>query len=183
MSFSVCVFCGARKGAHIVYNDAAASFGRELAERGMTLVYGGGKVGLMGTVADAALENGGQVVGVIPDFLSESEVAHDMLSEALVVDDLFERKGMMIERADAFVALPGGIGTYDELLEVLAWRQLRQLRQPIGLLNTNRYFDPLLTMLQHTVAEGFLNDTEVAHLIIDANPTRLLDGLLDAPPP
>lgn len=182
-SYSVCVFCGSRKGNNEVYSEAADHFGRELAAREMTLVYGGGNVGLMGSVASAALKHGGRVVGVIPDFLTQREMAHEGLSENLVVDDLFERKAMMIERADAFVALPGGIGTYDEVLEVIAWRQLRQLRQPIGLLNVAGFFNPFMQLLEHTATEGFVSAGEIEHLIVDDNPVTLLDALLDAPEP
>jgi uncharacterized protein (TIGR00730 family) len=183
MAYSVCVFCGSRNGNDEVYRDACDNFGRELAMREMSLVYGGGKVGLMGAVADGALDLGGHVVGVIPDFLSRDEVIHPGLHENLVVDDLFERKAMMIERADAFVALPGGIGTYDEVLEVIAWRQLRQLRQPIGFLNVMGYFDPFIQLLDHTASQGFLAQQEYAHLIVEANAATLLDALVDAPAP
>ncbi len=183
MAYSVCVFCASRNGADEVYADIADAFGRELASREMTLVYGGGKVGLMGRLADAALDLGGRVIGVIPDFLTAREVAHSGLSELLIVDDLLDRKALMIERADAFVALPGGIGTYDELLEVIAWRQLRQLRQPIGVLNATGYFDPLFALLDHTVSSGFLERHEIDHLVIETNAMDLLDRLLEAPEP
>ena len=122
MPFSVCVFCGSRMGEDVVFRDANENFGREL-ERGMGLVYGGGQVGLMGILADAVLDSGGQVVGIIPDFLGSAEVMHPGITQTIEVDDLFERKALMIEHADAFVALPGGIGTLDEILEVIAWRQ------------------------------------------------------------
>jgi uncharacterized protein (TIGR00730 family) len=178
--FSVAVFCGSRVGAREEYMLAADGFGRELAAREFTLVYGGGNVGLMGALADGALDLGGQVVGVIPDFLRDREVCHEGLTELVVVDDLFERKAIMIERADAFVALPGGIGTYDEILEVIAWRQLRQLRQPIGVLNVGGYFDPWLASLRHAVDEGFVSDGELAQLIVMRDPAELLDSLLEA---
>ena len=154
-SSAICVFCGAREGDDEAYREAADTFGREIAARDITLVYGGGNIGLMGVLADAALDAGGRVVGVIPDFLVLREVVHPGLTETVVVEDLFERKALMIERADAFVALPGGIGTYDEVLEVIAWRQLRQLRQPIGLLDVSGYFQPWLRLLEHTVERGF----------------------------
>ena len=158
---------------------AAEAFGHELAMRNFTLVYGGGRVGLMGAVADAALDAGGHVIGVIPEFLREREVAHEALSECLIVDDLFERKAMMFERSDAFVALPGGIGTLDEILEVIAWRQLRQLRQSVGLLNVAGYFDRWLELLEHIKVEGFLNPDDPAQIISRSDPTSLLDALLD----
>lgn len=180
--FSVCVFCGSRDGARREYIEAARAFGRELARREMTLVYGGGRIGLMGALADATLEAGGAVVGVIPDFLRDKEVAHAGLTECVFVDDLFERKALMIERSDAFVALPGGIGTFDEILEVIAWRQLRQLRQPIGLLNVADFFAPWQDLLHHCVDEGFIGAAEIAHLVVEADPVNLLDGLLEADP-
>ncbi len=177
--FSVCVFCGSRVGAREDYVFAAEAFGHALAMRGYGLVYGGGRVGLMGALADAALDAGGHVVGVIPDFLSAREVAHQGLQECLFVDDLFERKALMIERSDAFVALPGGIGTLDELLEVIAWRQLRQLRQPIGLLNVAGYFDPWIDLFGHIRAEGFVSAAELEHLIVEPDPEVMLDALTE----
>ena len=179
MSHSICVFCGARPGVDDGYADAADAFARELAARDITIVYGGGRVGLMGTVADAALDAGGRVVGVIPDFLTSREVLHEGLTEQIVVDDLFERKAVMIERADAFVALPGGIGTFDEILEVIAWRQLRQLRQPIGLLDTRGYFQPWLALLRHAVDEGFAGSADLDHLVVEPDPIALASRLLD----
>ncbi|MEQ8662562.1 MAG: TIGR00730 family Rossman fold protein [Gammaproteobacteria bacterium] len=183
MSYSICVFCGARPGIDDAYADATDTFARELAARDITIVYGGGRVGLMGTLADGALDAGGRVVGVIPDFLTSREVLHEGLSEQVVVDDLFERKAIMIERADAFVALPGGIGTFDEVLEVIAWRQLRQLRQPIGLLNTRDYFSPWLAALRHAVDEGFVTASDIDHLVVAADPVALVDAILAAPAP
>ncbi|MGE0483252.1 MAG: TIGR00730 family Rossman fold protein [Gammaproteobacteria bacterium] len=177
---AVCVFCGARDGIDEAYRDATDAFGRELAARDITLVYGGGNIGLMGVLADAALDTGGRVVGVIPDFLVLREVVHTGLSETLIVDDLFERKALMIERADAFVALPGGIGTYDEVLEVIAWRQLRQLRQPIGLLDVGGYFRPWLALLEHTVAQGFASPGDIEHLIVERDPVLLVDRIHEA---
>jgi uncharacterized protein (TIGR00730 family) len=176
---SICVFCGSRDGARPEYLQAAMAFGRELARREMTLVYGGGRIGLMGAMADAVLASGGSVVGVIPDFLGDREVAHTGLTECVLVDDLFERKAIMIERSDAFVALPGGIGTFDEILEVIAWRQLRQLRQPIGLLNVANFFAPWQDLLRHCVDEGFVSASELAHIVVDSDPIGLLDAMLD----
>lgn len=175
--FSVCAFCGSRVGAREDYMAAAEAFGHTLGRRGYGLVYGGGRVGLMGAMADAALEAGGHVVGVIPGFLSQEEVVHAGLSETLVVDDLFERKALMIERSDAFVALPGGIGTLDEILEVIAWRQLGQLRQPIGLLDVDGFFEPWETLLRHLEREGFLREQELAHIVTRGDPDTLLDAL------
>ena len=135
-----------------------------LAAAGWGLVYGGGRVGLMGEIADATLAAGGYVTGVIPDFLSRQEILHPDLASCHTVIDLFERKSMMLEIADAFVALPGGIGTYDELLEVIAWRQLRQLDKPVALLDVEGYFQPWLASLRHAVDEGFIERTELYKL-------------------
>jgi uncharacterized protein (TIGR00730 family) len=178
--FSICVFCGSRTGTREDYLLAAEAFGRELAMRNIALVYGGGRVGLMGAVADAALAGGGHVIGVIPEFLREREVAHESLSECIVVDDLFERKSLMIERSDAFVALPGGIGTLDEILEVIAWRQLRQLGQTIGLLNVAGFFDRWFELLEHLTEEGFVGEEELAHIIVRSQPCLLLDALMES---
>ena len=178
--YAICVFCASRDGARDDYLAAADTFGRELAARAISLVYGGGNIGLMGALADGALAAGGHVVGVIPDFLRDREVAHSGLSECVFVDDLFERKAIMIERADAFVALPGGIGTFDEILEVIAWRQLRQLRQPIGLLNVCGYFDPWRDLWRHAIDEGFVTANELDHVLVDADPIALIDKLLAA---
>lgn len=174
------MFCGSRPGARADYLAAADTCGRELAAREISLIYGGGNVGLMGALADGALAAGGHVVGVIPDFLRVREVAHAGLSECVIVDDLFQRKARMIERADAFVALPGGIGTFDEILEVIAWRQLRQLRQAVGLLNVAGYFDPWQDLWRHAVAEGFVSAAELAHIIVEPDPIALIDALLAA---
>lgn len=179
MTQSICVFCGARDGARDIYRDAADVFGRELAARGVTVVYGGGNIGLMGVLADAALDAGGRVVGVIPEFLSEREVLHTGITEQVVVDDLFDRKAVMIERSDAFVALPGGIGTFDEILEVIAWRQLGQLRQPIGLLDIDDYFQPWMAALGHAVDEGFAVASDLDHLVVEPDPIALASRLLD----
>lgn len=177
--YSVCVFCGSRVGEREDYLAATEAFGHALGLRGWALVYGGGRVGLMGALADAVLGAGGHAIGVIPGFLDEREVTHAGIQECVTVDDLFERKAVMIERSDAFVALPGGIGTLDEIVEVIAWRQLRQLRQPIGLLNVERFFDPWLDALRHMVREGFLAASEVERLIVREDPEELLDALRD----
>jgi uncharacterized protein (TIGR00730 family) len=152
----VCVFCGSNSGAAPEYAAAAAELGRLLAERGLGLVYGGSNVGLMGTLADAALEGGGEVTGVIPRSLVEREVAHRGLTELLMVETMHERKARMADLADAFVAMPGGYGTFDELCEILTWAQLGIHSKPVGLLNTLGYWDPFLEFLDHAVAAGFL---------------------------
>jgi len=176
----VAVFCGARHGARDSYAEAASEFGRLLAQAGCGLVYGGGRVGLMGVVAQACLDHGGHVTGVIPHFLNTRELLHPDLQSCHTTTDLFERKSMMMAIADAFVALPGGLGTFDELLEVMAWRQLRQIDKPIALLDVDGYFRPWLAALEHAVAEGFMEPFEIDRLIIDARPRTVLDALLTA---
>jgi uncharacterized protein (TIGR00730 family) len=176
----VCVFCGARFGTRASFRATAREFGRRLADAGIDLVYGGGRVGLMGEVADAVLAGGGYVTGVIPAFLNYREVVHPGMQHCHTVTDLFERKSLMMDMADAFVALPGGIGTFDELLEVIAWRQLRQLDKPIGLLNVDGYFDPWLEALRHAATEGFLDTAELDRLLIVEDPVAMLERLAEA---
>ncbi len=161
-----------------MYREAALEVGRELARRGIGLVYGGASVGLMGALADAALEAGGEAIGVIPRALVEKEIAHRGLSELCVVESMHERKALMAERADAFLALPGGFGTLEEIFEALAWRQLRIHRKPCGLLNVEGYYDGLLAMLDHAVAEGFLRSENRGLIVSDSVPGRLIELLL-----
>ena len=172
--FTVCVYCGARHGAQAAYTAAARALGQAIGERGWQLVYGGGKVGLMGEVADAALAAGGRVVGVIPETLQQLEVGHDGLHELHVVPTMHLRKQMMAERAQAFIALPGGIGTLEELYEVWTWRQLKYHDQPIGLLNVEGYYDSLLAFMAHSVAEGFLSPPQNAVLQVGTDAVELL---------
>lgn len=175
---SLCVFCGSSPGARPKYREAAQSLGREAARRGITLVYGAGNVGLMGALADAALEAGGKVIGAIPQSLVDWEVAHDSLTEIVVVQSMHERKAWMADRADAFVALPGGMGTWEELCEVLTWAQLGIHRKPVGLLNVAGYYDPLLALFDTAVRERFLRPEHRALLLSEpSNPAALLDAL------
>lgn len=173
-SLTVCVYCGSRHGALPAYTAAAKALGHAIGERGWQLVYGGGKVGLMGEVADATLAAGGRVVGVIPETLKQLEVGHAGLHELHVVSTMHERKQMMAERADLFIALPGGIGTLEELYEVWTWRQLRYHDKPIGLLNTAGYYDPLLAFMAQTVAQGFLSRAQHQVLEVDTEAQPLL---------
>jgi uncharacterized protein (TIGR00730 family) len=179
----ICVFCGARDGADPAHREAARAFGALVAARGHGLVTGGGALGLMGVVTDAALAGGAQVVGVIPGSLVDREVAHTRLSERVVVRDMFERKAEMMRRADAFVALPGGMGTLDELTEVLTWTQLGLFAKPCGLVNVGDYWGPLLGMLDRAVAQGFLSREHRALLAVDTDAERLLDHLATWRPP
>jgi uncharacterized protein (TIGR00730 family) len=156
MTQSVCVFCGSAPGARPSYSRAAEELGRGLALRGITLVYGGGRLGLMGIVADAVLAAGGRVIGVIPRMLIERELAHPGLTRQHVVTTMHERKTLMAELSDAFVGLPGGMGTFDELVEIVTWAQLGLHAKPVVLANIEDYFDPLYAMLDYAVQEGFV---------------------------
>lgn len=178
--FSLCVYCGSRHGARPVYTEAARALGQAIGARGWQLVYGGGKVGLMGEVADAVLQSGGRVVGVIPQTLQQREVGHPGLHELHVVQTMHQRKQMMAERADAFLALPGGIGTLEELYEVWTWRQLGYHDQPIGLLNSGGYYDALLAFMQQAVGEGFLDSATNERLLVGDEPLGLLQQLASA---
>jgi len=173
----ICVFCGSSSGKGESYLQAARQVGRLLCERGIELVYGGGNVGLMGALADACLAQGGRVIGVIPQLLVDKEVAHQGLTELHVVQTMHERKALMADLAGAFLALPGGYGTWDELCEVLTWSQIGIQRKPNALLNVNGYYDPLLAMVDRAAAEGFLLDVNRELLLTGADPARLLDRL------
>ncbi len=173
----VCVFCGASSGGRAVYAAAARSFGGELACRGLGLVYGGGRVGLMGSVAEGALSGGGEVIGVIPRALVERELAHEGVTELRVVQSLHERKALMAELADAFVALPGGFGTLDELMEQLTWSQLGLHDKPVGLLDVDGYWDPLIALARHATEEGFVREADLAAIAVGADAGALVDRL------
>ena len=175
---SICVYCGSRHGARPAYTQAAKALGAAIGSRGWQLVYGGGNVGLMGEVADAVLASGGRVVGVIPESLKQREVEHKGLHELHVVPTMHLRKQMMAERADLFIALPGGIGTLEELYEVWTWHQLGYHRLPIGLLNTEGYYDDLLRFMSRTVTEGFLSTEQHEVLQVAADPEALLLALV-----
>lgn len=171
---SICVYCGSADGVNGLYRTAAAAFGRLLAESGIRLVYGGGSVGLMGIIARSVLEHGGKVAGVIPQFLMDREVMLKDLRDLTVTDDMHQRKRRMFEEADAFVALPGGIGTLEEIVEMMTWAQLRRHRKPVLLANINAFWDPLIALLQHMNAEGFLHKDflagggRVAYQVVDS---------------
>src|SRR5919199_3791597 len=173
----VCVFCGSSPGADPAYAAAARRLAEVLVRRGIGLVYGGGSVGLMGVLADAALAAGGEVTGVIPRALQAREVGHAALPDLRVVETMHERKALMAELADGFVALPGGLGTLEEFFEVWTWAQLGIHAKPCGVLNVGGYFDPLLAFLDHAVAEGFVRDAYRAMLLVAAEPAPLLDRL------
>ena len=175
----VCVFCGSSRGNNPAYLAAAQQVGELLARRGLTLVYGGGNVGLMGAVADAALDAGGAVIGVIPESLVRWEVAHRELTELQVVDTMHARKARMADLADGFLALPGGFGTLDEFCEILTWAQLGLHAKPCGLLNVAGFYDALLAQLDRTVADGLLRPEHRALVLDDTDPERLLERMRD----
>jgi uncharacterized protein (TIGR00730 family) len=174
---AICVFCGASPGRDPRYAAAAATVGSELARRGIELVYGGGRLGLMGTVADAALAAGGRVTGVIPSGLVDRELAHPGVSELRIVSTLHERKALMADLSDAFIALPGGLGTLEELAEVLSWAQLGLHAKPIGALDVAGFWAPLAGHLDHAAAEGFLSQSHRGLLLVDDDLDRLLERL------
>jgi uncharacterized protein (TIGR00730 family) len=173
----ICVFCGSSPGFDARYVSAARHLGGVLAERQLGLVYGGASIGVMGAVADAVLARGGQVIGVIPHALSSKEIAHGGLTELHVVASMHERKALMAQRSDAFVALPGGFGTLEELFEVLTWAQLGLHPKPCGLLNVNGYFDHLLSFLDHCVEEGLLREGHREMLLVADDASELLSRM------
>ncbi|MCW2498247.1 TIGR00730 family Rossman fold protein [Jatrophihabitans sp.] len=174
---TICVYCGSALGTRPVYADAAKAFGRALVEADMSLVYGGGRVGLMGLIADEVLARGGRAVGVIPELLLSKEVGHTNLTELHIVPDMHERKKKMAELSDAFVAMPGGIGTFEELFEVFTWALLGYHQKPVALLDVVGYYDPLLAMLQHTVEEGFMQRAYLGMLQVSAEPAEMIEKL------
>jgi hypothetical protein len=175
----ICIFTGSAPGARPEYADAARELGALLVERGYGLVYGGGNIGLMSVVADAVLEQRGEAVGVIPEFLVDKELAHRGLTELRVVKSMHERKAVMGELADGFMALPGGIGTLEEFFEVLSWAQLSLHEKPCGLLSVGGYYEGIVDFLDHAVGEGFLKPKHRALLIVEATPEKLLDRFDD----
>ena len=174
---NICVFCGSQSGTDPRYRRAAIELGGLLAQRGHGLVYGGGHVGLMGIIADAVLEAGGSVTGVIPRPMTERELAHETVTKLYVVSSMHERKALMASLSDAFIALPGGYGTLEELFEVIAWAQLGIHRKPIGLLNVAGYFDALLSLVEHMIGEGFIKTKYRGLFVTAGQPQVLLDTL------
>ena len=180
----ICVYCGSRSGLGAAYTEAAAALADALCNRDLGLVYGGASVGMMGTVADGVLARGGEAIGVIPESLVSKEVAHQGLNELVVTPDMHERKKVMADRADGFIAMPGGLGTLEEIFEILTWAQLRFHAKPCGLLNVNGYFDPLVAFLDNAVAEGFIHPDHRALLRVADEPGTLLGTLgFEAPAP
>ncbi len=174
---SVCVFCGSHKGKKPEYLDAAAKLGSLLADRKIRLVYGGSDVGLMGMTAKNCLEQGGEVTGVMPRKLADMEIAHPYLTDLRIVNSMHERKALMAELADGFISLPGGIGTLEETFEMFTWNQLGIHSKPVGLLNIDGFFDPLLKFLEQVVDQGFMQAAHLEMLLIDSSESGLLDRL------
>jgi uncharacterized protein (TIGR00730 family) len=173
----ICVFCGSQVGANPRYRQAAQDLGHLLVQRGYGLVYGGGHVGLMGVIADTVLQDGGEVIGVIPEAMVVRELAHHGVTQLHVVASMHERKARMAELAEAFIALPGGYGTLEEFFEVVTWAQLGIHRKPIGLLNVAGYFDALATFVEHTIAEGFIRPEHRQLIVLAEHPHALLEAL------
>lgn len=180
---TICIFCGSNPGAHPSYAEAAQEMGALLAEKGITLVYGGGKVGLMGILADAVLERGGKVIGVIPEFLALKEVAHPGLTELITVQTMHQRKEKMADLSDAFIALPGGMGTLEELCEILTWAQLGLHTKPFGLMNTEEYYTSLINFFDQMVAEKFLTADNRNMVLCENEAQALLTALESYDPP
>jgi uncharacterized protein (TIGR00730 family) len=179
----ICVFCGSSCGTNAAYRRAAEELGQLLAKRNIGLVYGGGCIGLMGALADAALAAGGEVIGVIPDSLLRREVGHRGVTTLHVVETMHQRKALMADLADAFIALPGGYGTLEEFCEIVTWSQLGIQQKPCGLLNVERYWEVLLAMLEHSVSEGFLRPENRDLVLVASTPRQMLERLLKWKPP
>jgi uncharacterized protein (TIGR00730 family) len=180
---SICVFCGARPGTDPAFMEAGEAMGRAIAARGLTLVYGGARIGIMGAVANAALAAGGRVVGVIPKSMVSKEIAHDGLTELFLTETMHDRKDRMIALSDAFVALPGGFGTYDELFETITLAQIGLHEKPNALLDTKGFFQPLLALLRHTIAHQFAAPEHERLVVVENDPDRLLDAIAAWKPP
>ena len=179
---AICVYCGSSPGTDPRHAEVARDFGTALARRNLRLVYGGGNVGLMGEVANATLAAGGTVTGIIPERLWEKEVGHRGLTDLFVVPTMHARKARMVELSDAFVALPGGFGTLDELFEVLTWQQIGYHQKPVGLLNVNGYYDGLIAFARHAHAQGFVRKDHLDSMIVDTDIESLLDTLIHSKP-
>ncbi|HRF59672.1 MAG TPA: TIGR00730 family Rossman fold protein [Fimbriimonadaceae bacterium] len=173
----ITVFCGSRFGRQPAYREAAVHVGRRLAELGIGVVYGGGDIGLMGAVATAALEQGGEVIGVIPKFMIPHELAHSWLTQLIEVDSMHERKATMADLADGFITLPGGLGTFEEMFEIATWNQLGIQSKPIGLLNVAGYFDPVVALLDHALDEGFVRREHRLALMVESDLEALVEAM------
>ena len=180
---AICVYCGSSSGNHPAYLEKARKLGEVMASEGLTLVYGGSKIGLMGKLADSVLEKGGRVVGVLPEALKTKEVAHPRLQELHIVKNMHERKAKMADLSDAFIALPGGFGTMDEVMEMITWNQLGFQAKPIGFLNVEGYYDKLFDFLWSLTSQGFVKPGLVEALTLESEPKKLIDWLMSNPWP
>ena len=180
---SLAVFCGSRTGASDIYIEEAIKFGKELAQRRITLIYGGSSVGIMGAVADSIIEAGGNVIGVMPKFLDQKERSHKKLSELIIVESMHERKSKMSDLADGFIALPGGPGTLEEFFEIFTWAQLGLHQKPLGILNINHYYDPLIALFNHMTNEMFMEEKHRLMTLVDVDAKGLLDQFVHFKPP
>jgi uncharacterized protein (TIGR00730 family) len=179
----ICVYCGSSPGKNAVYSAVAEQLAAELVKHNVGLVYGGASIGIMGILADAVLARGGEVIGVIPQVLAEKEVLHPRLTELKIVHSMHERKALMAELADGFIALPGGLGTLEELFEILTWAQLGLHQKPCALLNVNHYYDTLIAFLEHALKEQFVSPKHRSLLLVEDNPGAVIDTLLAYRPP
>jgi uncharacterized protein (TIGR00730 family) len=179
----ISIFCGSSSGTDKIFAEQAAQLGKEIAHRGYGIVYGGAHVGLMGYVANGALNEGGEVIGIIPEFLKNKELEHTRLTEIHVVETMHERKALMNELSDGVIALPGGYGTMDELFEMLTWAQLALHKKPVALLNTKGYYDPLITLSETMIKNGFLREEHLDLLLIDSDINKLLSKMENYTPP
>ncbi|MCT2536201.1 TIGR00730 family Rossman fold protein [Aquibacillus koreensis] len=180
---SICIFAGSKLGKHLEYQESANALGKLIANKGLRLIYGGSKTGLMGAVANAVLKEGGQVIGVMPKGLFSGETVHNGLSQLIEVESMHERKAKMSELADSYIALPGGLGTFEELFEVLCWAQIGIHQKPIGLLNVKGYYDPLIQLVTYSAEEGFSGDAHMGIIQTSNNPDQLLQKLETYSPP
>ncbi|PWA11239.1 TIGR00730 family Rossman fold protein [Pueribacillus theae] len=179
----ITVFCGSRVGASEAYKDGAILLGKELVKRDITLVYGGGSVGLMGVIANTVLKEGGNVIGVIPKFLEEREISHLSLTELLIVESMHERKAKMADLADGFIAMPGGPGTLEEFVEIFTWAQLGLHQKPLGLLNIDNFYDPFIAFFNHMAEQQFLLEKHRGIMLVDSSPAKLINKFYNYEPP
>lgn len=179
---NIAVYCGSSQGNKKIYAEKAYELGKLLAENNIGLVYGGGNIGLMGIIADSVLENGGEVIGVIPDLLTGKEIAHEGLTELIVVKDMSERKNLMAEMSDAFIAMPGGFGTFDEILEVLTYYQLGISKNPVGFLNVDEYYNPLMQLFDNALDSQFMKPQHRYNMVVEEEPHSLLDKIINFNP-
>ncbi len=174
---NICVFCGSSYGLEEIYTQQAKALGELIAKNGLSLVYGGGNVGLMGVIADEVLKNGGKVIGVIPEFLKDKEVGHSQLTEMHVVNSMHERKLLMAELSDAFIAMPGGLGTLEELAEISTWVQLELMKKPVGILNVNGFYDALIQQLDFMTSQGFIKDQNRKNIVHEEDALKLYNKI------